>query len=72
MIFKNQFVEEQFVEFTEFSLPDGQLDPSALGDITIYWYDNKNNAIHNCTRQEFIAFSQAIQDLKHPEPEEEE
>jgi hypothetical protein len=65
MIFKNQFVEELFVEFTEFSL-SGQIDPSALGDITIYWHDNKNNAIHDCTQQEFITFSQAIQDLKHP------
>jgi hypothetical protein len=66
MIFKNQFVEELFVEFTEFSL-SGDIDPSALGDITIYWYDNKNNVIHNCTKAEFIAFSQEIQDLKHPD-----
>jgi hypothetical protein len=71
MIFKGHFVEEQFVEFTEFSvqtlIPP---NPTQLGDVTIWWYDHTSSIVQYCTFQEYLNFSQEIQDLKHPEKDE--
>jgi hypothetical protein len=70
MYYKGHEIEQLFVEFTDFSLlAQGvpEPNPGDIGEVIIYWHDNKTCTIHNCTYQEWKNLSQAIEDLKHPE-----